>query len=62
MCFLEHLETKAYSFWDMCRSKSVIVRTRVGLDVGHLLKSALAGGISCAFSAFLMHPVDTVKV
>ncbi|CAN8284392.1 unnamed protein product [Cochlearia groenlandica] len=35
--------------------------TRVGLDVGHLLKSALAGGISCAFSAFLMHPVDTVK-
>ncbi|VVB09067.1 unnamed protein product [Arabis nemorensis] len=32
-----------------------------GLDVGHLLKSALAGGISCAFSAFLMHPVDTVK-
>lgn len=33
-----------------------------GLDIGHLLKSALAGGISCAFSAFLMHPVDTVKV
>ncbi|KAF8080855.1 hypothetical protein N665_0919s0017 [Sinapis alba] len=33
----------------------------VGLDIGHLLKSALAGGISCAFSAFLMHPVDTVK-
>ncbi|KAG2308346.1 hypothetical protein Bca52824_028094 [Brassica carinata] len=32
-----------------------------GLDIGHLLKSALAGGISCAFSAFLMHPVDTVK-
>ncbi|EOA27280.1 hypothetical protein CARUB_v10023399mg [Capsella rubella] len=45
----------------MCRSNSVIVRTRVGLDVGHLVKSALAGGISCAFSAFLMHPVDTVK-
>ncbi|EOA27281.1 hypothetical protein CARUB_v10023399mg [Capsella rubella] len=42
-------------------SNSVIVRTRVGLDVGHLVKSALAGGISCAFSAFLMHPVDTVK-
>ncbi|ESQ50206.1 hypothetical protein EUTSA_v10002008mg [Eutrema salsugineum] len=41
--------------------KSVKLSPRVGLDVGHLLKSALAGGISCAFSAFLMHPVDTVK-
>lgn len=27
-----------------------------------VLKSALAGGIACSFSAFVMHPVDTVKV
>ncbi|KAE8689586.1 Chaperone DnaJ-domain superfamily protein isoform 1 [Hibiscus syriacus] len=26
-----------------------------------VLKSALAGGLSCAFSAAVMHPVDTVK-
>ncbi|CAH8341887.1 unnamed protein product [Eruca vesicaria subsp. sativa] len=44
-------------------SRSPLIKSgpRVGLDIGHLLKSALAGGISCAFSAFLMHPVDTVK-
>ncbi|CAH2060575.1 unnamed protein product [Thlaspi arvense] len=40
---------------------SLTIGPRIGLDFGHLLKSALAGGISCAFSAFLMHPVDTVK-
>ncbi|KAL1210238.1 putative S-adenosylmethionine carrier 2 [Cardamine amara subsp. amara] len=43
------------------RSISVIIEARVGLDVKNLLKTALAGGISCSFSAFLMHPVDTVK-
>ncbi|CAG7907272.1 unnamed protein product [Brassica rapa] len=36
-------------------------RSPPSIKSGHLLKSALAGGISCAFSAFLMHPVDTVK-
>nr|AAC14487.1 putative mitochondrial carrier protein [Arabidopsis thaliana] len=46
----------------VAKGKNFDTGTRVGLDVGHLLKSALAGGISCAFSAFLMHPVDTVKV
>ncbi|CAA0372046.1 unnamed protein product [Arabidopsis thaliana] len=45
----------------VAKGKNFDTGTRVGLDVGHLLKSALAGGISCAFSAFLMHPVDTVK-
>lgn len=39
-----------------------LIKSGAGLDIGHLVKSALAGGISCAFSAFLMHPVDTVKV
>nr|GME12892.1 mitochondrial substrate carrier family protein C [Ipomoea batatas] len=29
---------------------------------GNVLKSALAGGISCALSTALMHPIDTVKV
>jgi len=27
-----------------------------------VLKSAFAGGLSCAFSSAVMHPVDTVKV
>ncbi|KAJ4969912.1 hypothetical protein NE237_003011 [Protea cynaroides] len=33
----------------------------VEIPAGSVLKSALAGGLSCALSAFLMHPVDTVK-
>ncbi|KAM7492135.1 hypothetical protein LguiA_035056 [Lonicera macranthoides] len=28
---------------------------------GSVLKSALAGGLSCAFSTALMHPIDTIK-
>ncbi|KAK6144862.1 hypothetical protein DH2020_021682 [Rehmannia glutinosa] len=32
-----------------------------GVAADSVLKSALAGGLSCAFSAALMHPVDTVK-
>lgn len=53
---------KVGNFTSRSNDKSVTIGSRAGLDVGHLLKSALAGGISCAFSAFLMHPVDTIKV
>ncbi|XP_010547912.1 PREDICTED: S-adenosylmethionine mitochondrial carrier protein [Tarenaya hassleriana] len=42
-------------------STAPLVSPKSGLDAGNLFKSALAGGISCAFSAFLMHPVDTIK-
>uniref|UniRef100_A0A1J3GV30 S-adenosylmethionine mitochondrial carrier protein n=1 Tax=Noccaea caerulescens TaxID=107243 RepID=A0A1J3GV30_NOCCA len=52
---------KVGNFTLKSNDKSVTIGSRAGLDVGHLLKSALAGGISCAFSAFLMHPVDTIK-
>lgn len=31
------------------------------IPAGSVLKSALAGGLSCALSTSLMHPVDTVK-
>lgn len=34
----------------------------VEISADSVLKTALAGGISCSFSTFLMHPIDTVKV
>ncbi|XP_043700944.1 calcium-binding mitochondrial carrier protein SCaMC-1-like isoform X2 [Telopea speciosissima] len=39
----------------------VAIAPPVEIPSGSVLKSALAGGLSCALSAFLMHPVDTVK-
>ncbi|MED6220236.1 hypothetical protein PIB30_042962 [Stylosanthes scabra] len=33
----------------------------VEIPAGSVLRSALAGGLSCAFSCALMHPVDTIK-
>ncbi|KAL8051850.1 hypothetical protein ABFX02_06G175300 [Erythranthe guttata] len=35
--------------------------SRIETHAGSVLKSALAGGLSCALSATLMHPVDTYK-
>lgn len=32
------------------------------IPAGSVLKSALAGGLSCALSCSLLHPVDTIKV
>lgn len=40
----------------------VAVPPPVEIPAGNVLKSALAGGLSCALSTALMHPVDTVKV
>lgn len=34
---------------------------QVEIQTDSVLKTALAGGISCSFSTFLMHPIDTVK-
>ncbi|XLT14823.1 hypothetical protein HN51_060513 [Arachis hypogaea] len=31
------------------------------IPAGSVLRSAIAGGLSCAFSCALMHPVDTIK-
>ncbi|KAL0283986.1 UNVERIFIED_CONTAM: putative S-adenosylmethionine carrier 2, chloroplastic [Sesamum angustifolium] len=40
----------------------VAVPPSVEIPTGSVLKSALAGGLSCALSTALLHPVDTVKV
>ncbi|XP_052199581.1 uncharacterized protein LOC127806380 isoform X2 [Diospyros lotus] len=39
----------------------VAVAPPVELPASSVLKSALAGGLSCALSCSLMHPVDTIK-
>ncbi|PIN16741.1 Mitochondrial carrier protein PET8 [Handroanthus impetiginosus] len=39
----------------------VAVPPPVEIRAGSVLKSALAGGLSCALSTALMHPVDTIK-
>ncbi|CAN0909311.1 Probable S-adenosylmethionine carrier 2, chloroplastic [Linum grandiflorum] len=39
----------------------VAVAPPVEIPAGSVLRSALAGGLSCALSTSLMHPVDTVK-
>ncbi|KAJ7975107.1 mitochondrial substrate carrier family protein [Quillaja saponaria] len=39
----------------------VAVPPPVEIHAGSVLRSALAGGLSCALSTALMHPVDTVK-
>lgn len=39
----------------------VSVPPPVEIPAGSVLKSALAGGLSCALSTSLMHPVDTIK-
>jgi hypothetical protein len=40
----------------------VAVAPPVEIPAGSVLRSALAGGLSCALSCSLMHPVDTIKV
>lgn len=39
----------------------VAVPPPVEIPAGSVLKSALAGGLSCALSTSLMHPIDTIK-
>lgn len=39
----------------------VAVAPPMEIPAGSVLKSALAGGLSCALSCALMHPVDTIK-
>ncbi|WCJ19394.1 mitochondrial substrate carrier family protein [Euphorbia peplus] len=39
----------------------VAVPPPVDMPAGSVLRSALAGGLSCALSCSLMHPVDTIK-
>ncbi|XP_031380064.1 mitochondrial substrate carrier family protein C [Punica granatum] len=39
----------------------VAVAPPVEIPAGSVLRSALAGGLSCALSTSLMHPIDTIK-
>ncbi|KAL3838363.1 hypothetical protein ACJIZ3_022954 [Penstemon smallii] len=39
----------------------VAVPPPVDIPAGSVLKAALAGGLSCALSTSLMHPIDTIK-
>nr|GMC54752.1 mitochondrial substrate carrier family protein C [Ipomoea batatas] len=39
----------------------VAVAPPVEIPAGSVLKSALAGGLACALSTSLMHPIDTIK-
>ncbi|XP_015877085.3 uncharacterized protein LOC107413603 [Ziziphus jujuba] len=39
----------------------VAVAPPVQIPAGSVLRSALAGGLSCALSTSLMHPIDTIK-
>ncbi|KAG8380417.1 hypothetical protein BUALT_Bualt06G0013200 [Buddleja alternifolia] len=43
-------------------TKLVAVPPPVEITAKSVLKSALAGGLSCSFSTALMHPIDTVKI
>ncbi|KAK4776864.1 hypothetical protein SAY86_005552 [Trapa natans] len=43
-------------------STVVAVAPPVEIPAGSVLRSALAGGLSCALSTSLMHPIDTIKV
>ncbi|RWV83894.1 hypothetical protein GW17_00054436 [Ensete ventricosum] len=40
----------------------VAVPPPVEISTGNVLKSALAGGLACALSTSIMHPIDTMKV
>ncbi|XAR72090.1 hypothetical protein NMG60_11018606 [Bertholletia excelsa] len=54
------LKEDARSIWFQAATVVPVARP-VGLPTSSLFKSALAGGLSCAFSCAIMHPVDTVK-
>lgn len=53
---LQHYRNK----W--CEAGSAVPISQPAVPLAqNVLKSALAGGIACSFSAFVMHPVDTIK-
>lgn len=56
----DRLQEDARSIWFEAATV-VAVPPPVEIPAGSVLKSALAGGLSCALSTSLMHPVDTIK-
>ncbi|KAL0303036.1 UNVERIFIED_CONTAM: putative S-adenosylmethionine carrier 2, chloroplastic [Sesamum radiatum] len=58
--FPSHFSSRIRSIWFEAATV-VAVPPSVEIPTGSVLKSALAGGLSCALSTALLHPVDTVK-
>lgn len=64
---LKLIITSFFSIFNNCRSiwfeaaTVVAVAPPVEIPAGSVLRSALAGGLSCALSTSLMHPIDTIK-
>ncbi|PSS32845.1 S-adenosylmethionine mitochondrial carrier protein [Actinidia chinensis var. chinensis] len=56
----DRLQEDPRSIWFEA-STVVAVEPPVELPASSVLKAALAGGLSCALSCSLMHPVDTIK-
>ncbi|KAL5801652.1 hypothetical protein ACOSQ3_033284 [Xanthoceras sorbifolium] len=56
----ERLQDDPRSIWFEAATV-VAVAPPVAIPAGSVLRSALAGGLSCALSTSLMHPVDTIK-
>ncbi|XP_072997994.1 uncharacterized protein [Typha latifolia] len=56
----ERLEDDPRSIWFEAATV-VAVPPPVEISAGNVLKSALAGGLACALSTSVMHPIDTMK-
>nr|DAD26088.1 TPA_asm: hypothetical protein HUJ06_027556 [Nelumbo nucifera] len=56
----DRLEDDPRSIWFEAATV-VAVAPPVEIPAGSVLKSALAGGLACALSTSLMHPIDTIK-
>ncbi|RWW81672.1 hypothetical protein BHE74_00009911 [Ensete ventricosum] len=57
----ERLEDDPRNIWFEAATV-VAVPPPVEISTGNVLKSALAGGLACALSTSIMHPIDTMKV
>ncbi|KAH9330571.1 hypothetical protein KI387_002679, partial [Taxus chinensis] len=56
----EHLQDEAWSLW--FKAATVVAGAPpVVIPAGNVLKAALVGGLTCAISTSLLHPVDTMK-
>lgn len=56
----ERLEDDPRNIWFEAATV-VAVPPPVEISTGNVLKSALAGGLACALSTSIMHPIDTMK-
>ncbi|XP_074584085.1 uncharacterized protein LOC141840091 [Curcuma longa] len=56
----ERLEDDPRNIWFEAATV-VVVPPPVQISTGNVLKSALAGGLACALSTSILHPIDTMK-